>query len=475
MQKKIYKFDDFENLSQDELKHLYKSFVNTKQAELFFKLSFGRDIFVKAQGMYLYNNLNEKILDFTGGMGVLNLGHNHHRILEVRKKFQELNCVEVHKQILSPFTAMLSSNIAKILPTDLNKSYFCNSGAEAVEGSIKMAYKFHNSKRNLILHSNISFHGHLIGAGSISGNSNFKKDFPHIKETDQYIYNDINSIKQKIDEHTDSKGNINIYAIIVEPYHALSLQSCSENFLQELRILCNKYNIILIYDEVYVGWGKTGYLFYFMKFKNTTPDILATSKSLGGGKSSISAFIAKDFVFEKAYGTENDALLHSTTYNSFGEECVTAMEAIQIIFEENLIENAKLIGQKIHNNIEKLTKKHHSQILKYMGEGALYGFILKSSFNYIEKIIEKIPINTIKDKSALISKLPYVALMDHLYNEHKILTHINKDPNHVIFLVSPSLIVKNKQIDYFFQCLDSSFEKGINRIIFDFIIKYFKS
>ena len=112
----------------------------------------------------------KKILDLTGGIGVLNHGHNKQSILEERIKFQTEKKMEVHKLFFfSIFGKILSYNIAQVLPGDLNRSFFSNSGAEAIEGAIKLAYKFYNGERKYILHSDISFHGKTIGASSISG------------------------------------------------------------------------------------------------------------------------------------------------------------------------------------------------------------------------------------------------------------------------------------------------------------------
>ena len=131
-------------------------------------------------------------------------------------------------------------------------------------------------KEILFYTSNISFHGNLIGSGSISERSEYKKNFPVLDKTDIFIYNDLNSVEEKINKHTYNKES-KIYALIIEPFHAASLSSCNEDFLFKLQEICKKNNIILIFDEVYVGWGKTGYLFYFMKFNNIVPDILTTS------------------------------------------------------------------------------------------------------------------------------------------------------------------------------------------------------
>ena len=243
--------------------------------------------------------------------------------------------MEVHKNYFSPYLAALSSNIANLLPEKLNYCYFQNSGAEAVEGALKLAYKFHNGERKVVLSSDISFHGKTIAASNITNSietSYFK--FQEALKNDQFIYDSLDSIKSMISKHS-TNGKVNVYAIIIEPFSASSLKSCSEIFLRGLRQICSNYNIVLIFDEVYSGWYKTGKLFNFLQYSNLTPDILVSSKSLGGGKSSISAYICADKIFSRAYGNLKDATLHSTTFNGFGEETITAIESINIMIEDN--------------------------------------------------------------------------------------------------------------------------------------------
>ena len=107
----------------------------------------------------------KKILDFTGGLGVLGLGHNHPEILKARLDFQKNKRVEVHKIIFSKYMAVLSNNLSYLLPSNLKKSFFLNSGAEAVEAAIKVCFKSYTKKRKFILHSDRSYHGKLIGSG----------------------------------------------------------------------------------------------------------------------------------------------------------------------------------------------------------------------------------------------------------------------------------------------------------------------
>ena len=470
--KRILKIDDVEKLNSIEIRDLYSKYVNTKQSELFYKLSYGKQILSSAEGMYIFTKDNQKILDFTGGIGVLNLGHNHPRILKTRIDFQNKKKLEVNKLYFSPYTAVLANNLANILPGNLEKSFFTNSGAEAVEGALKIAYKFHDGERNIVLHSNISFHGNLIGSGSISGRSEYKENFPVLNNTDSFKYGDIKSVEEKILKHTIN-NQCKIYALIIEPFHAASLSNCSKEFLINLQKICKKNKIILIFDEVYVGWGKTGSIFYFMRYDEVIPDILTTSKSFGGGKSSISAYITSDDVFQKAYGTANDAFLHSTTYNGFGEECATAIEAINIIIEEDYPNKAKKIEKLISFHLNELKKTFPKQVLEIKGQGALFGIILHNDLSLIEKLLKNIPIKFVKDKKSLIIKLPYIALIDYLYSKFKILTHIT--PNYEIFLITPSLVVNEKEINYFFDSLNQCFKKGMKKIIFEFIVKYLKN
>ena len=193
--------------------------------------------------------------------------------------------MEVHKNFFSQYSAVLAHNIAQITPGNLNFSYFCNSGAEAVDGAIKLAYKSYNGERNIILHSDVAFHGKLLGSLSVSSASENSFVFPKIKFGKKYKFNDTKNL-----ENTVKKYKKKIFAVIVEPYSASTYKENSTEFLQKCRSLCDKYNIKLIFDEIYTGFGKSGHLFYCLK-KNVTPDILIVSKSFGAGKSSISAYI----------------------------------------------------------------------------------------------------------------------------------------------------------------------------------------
>ena len=229
---KLFKTTDIENLTIDEVHKLYSEYVNKSQVDLISKFGFGKDIAIKAEGNSIFTKKNKKILDFTGGIGVLNHGHNHPKILKIREWFSKNKKMEVHKNFFSPYVAALSHNIAQLLPKDLDISYFSNSGSDANEGALKLAYKYHEGKRDYVLFSNISFHGKRLGVGNITASRETSYfNFQQILKYENFIYNDKDSVEELI-KNLRKNNESNIYAIIIEPFSASSLLSCEEKFLK---------------------------------------------------------------------------------------------------------------------------------------------------------------------------------------------------------------------------------------------------
>ena len=471
MSNKLIGWKEASNLEINQIWDYYKNYVNAGQVDLIASFGFGRDLVDYAEGCWIYTKNGRKILDFTGGIGVLNHGHNHPRILKARVEYQKKKKLEVHKNYFSPYVAALAHNIAQILPDDLNISYFPNSGAESVEGALKMAYKYHNGTRKSVLYADISFHGKLMGAASVTGSPELSFEFPRIPNTHAFNYNDIDSVKTTL-ENLEVAGKSDVYAIILEPFNASSLLKCSEEFLIELRNICTKEDIILIFDEIYSGWAKTSELFYFMNF-DLIPDILTYAKSFGGGKSSISGYTCRDHVFKKAYGNLSDATLHSTTYNGFGEETITAIEAIDIIIEDDYVSKSKHIYSKLNTGLNKLQYKYPKIIDDVRGSGALNGIIIRAESKLISSVSKIVPSSFSKDPQFL-PKLVNAAVISELYDGYGILTFYGSNVD-IPLVFSPSLIVTDEEIDYFLESLDKTLEKGLISLLLKFAkSKFFK-
>ena len=465
MPEKLFSVDDCDNLTNKQVRELYKKHVNPSLEQLFGAFGAGHEEVESSEGVWIQTKNNGKILDVTGGIGVLSLGHNHPRILNARIEFQKKKKMEVHKTMFSPYLAALSHNIAKLLPGDLDYSFLCNSGAEAVEGAIKLAYKYHDGKRKTILHSDISFHGKLLGSASVTASKEVYFKYPQIPNTDSFEFNNIESVKQKIEIYKNESGESDVYALIVEPFQASNFQQCSTEFLQELQNICNENNIVLIFDEVYIGWYKTGHMFNFMGH-NVLPDILTTSKSFGGGKASISAYVARTPILKKAYGNTRDALLHTSTYNGFGEECITAIEAINIMQDENYEEKSFQIEKITKKRCEQLLAKYGNEVQECRGSGALHGIFFKTDNLLISKILKIVPFSITKDPK-FVSKLAAAAISDWLYKNYKILV-IFSNTDVVGLFFKPSLIIEEKEINYFFDSLEKTLQEGFWQIVLKF-------
>ena len=465
MSEKLFNVDDCDNLTNKEVRELYKKYVNPSLEQLFGAFAAGNEEVVSSEGVWIYTKNNGKILDVTGGIGVLSLGHNHPRILKARMNFQKKKKMEVHKTIFSPYLAALSHNLAQLLPNDLDYSFLCNSGAEAVEGAIKLAYKYHDGKRKTILHSDISFHGKLLGSASITASKEVYFKYPQIPNTDSFEFNNIDSVKQKIEMHKKEPSESDVYALIVEPFQTSTFRQCDTKFLQELQKICNENDIILIFDEVYIGWYKTGHMFNFMGH-DVLPDILTTSKSFGGGKASISAFVSRTPILKKAYGNTRDALLHTSTYNGFGEECITAIEAINIMQEENYEEKSFQIEKITKNRCQQLVEKYGNEVKECRGSGALHGIFFKTDNLLTGKILKLVPLSITKDPK-FIPKLAAAAISDWLYKNYKILA-IFSNTDVVALFFKPSLIIEEKEIHYFFDSLEKTLQVGFWQIVLKF-------
>ncbi|WP_406192682.1 aminotransferase class III-fold pyridoxal phosphate-dependent enzyme [Kitasatospora sp. NBC_01560] len=460
-------FDDCQHLEIGRIHELYGKHVSRSQVALIGSFGFGRDLVDHAEGAWIHLRDGRRILDFTGGVGVLNHGHNHPRILAVRERFQRERRMEVHKNYFSPYVAALGHNLATLLPGDLNVSYFPNSGAEAVEGAVKLAYKYHGGRRGTILHTDIAFHGKLLGAGSLTASPEIHFPFPGIPGTDSFGYGDLDSFAAALDRHRGSDGGCDVYAVVLEPFSASSLRECSGQFLREVRRICTEQDIVLVFDEVYTGWGRTGELFDFMRHPGLVPDVLAMSKSFGGGKASISGYVAREPVFRKAYDNLADATLHSTTYYGFGEETATALEAVAVAVDEDFPGRATAIGSRLGAGLADLAARHPRLVAEARGRGALHGLFLHGGPQLPERIRSVLPGSFAKDPRA-VPKLLTAAVVAALYRDHGVLTYFGSN-REIALIAAPPLVAGPEEVDTFLSALDQVLGRGAARLLAGFV------
>ncbi|MFI9815582.1 aspartate aminotransferase family protein [Saccharothrix variisporea] len=452
-----------EELDVEEVHELYRAYINKNQVRLMTSFGFGRELVDHAEGAYVYTRDGRKVLDFTGGVGVLNHGHNHPRILAARRRFQEQRRMEVHKTYFSPYLAALGHNLAAVLPGDLNRSFLPNSGAEAVEGAVKLAYKYHGGRRRQILRADNSFHGKLLGSGGLTGGTQNHFAFPTIPGIRTFDYDDLDSVRKVVAE---ARGDV--YALLVEPFSASTMRWCSEEFLRGVRELCTAEDIVLIFDEIYTGWGKTGSMFYFMRHEGLVPDVVTTSKSFGGGKSSISAYIAREPIFRKAYDNMTDAMMQSTstTYYGFGEETATAIEAVCIAVEDDYPARARALEAVLRPGLERIKKTYPDLVADVRGAGALFGVFLAGGPKLLD-LVGKLPAGLAKDP-LIRTKVITAAVIHTLYRKHDVYTY-NTLNGRSPLVVSPPLVAGPEEAERFLDALDATLGEGMTRLLGRFV------
>jgi predicted acetylornithine/succinylornithine family transaminase len=329
-----------------------------------------------------------EFLDFTSGLAVNNFGHCHPKIVNAIK-----NQVEKLAHISNFFYNLPQLELAKLLIKNsfADKVFFCNSGAEANEAAIKLAriyaYKNWGEKRHFIATMENSFHGRTLAALTATGQKKFQKGFDPLVPGFKYIpFNDISVLRKENFE--------DFCAIMVEPIQGEGgVNSPSKEYLLELSRFCKENNILLIFDEIQVGLGRTGSLFAYENF-GVEPDIMTLAKALGGGLP-LGAMLAKEEI-SKVFtpGT------HASTFGGNPVATAAGKAALEIILSEGILDNCKLQGKYFKEKLNELKEKYPNTVREVRGMGLILALELFNAGNTVvdECLKEKILINCIKER-----------------------------------------------------------------------------
>ena len=437
---KLLSIDDAMNLDRKKVLETYRTYVNPSLANLMALLDM--DVhFVKAQGANVWDEDGNKYLDFVGGFGSLNLGHNHPAVLEA---LQKVATVPVMLQsALSKFAAVLGHNLVQIAPLGLQNCWFCSSGTEAVEGSLKLA-RIYSGKDNII-YTLGGFHGKTMGSLSVTGRKKYQEPFePLIPGCIHIPYGDSAALEYALREN-------NAAAFIVEPVQGEGgIIPPPPGYLREVRELCSKYNTLLILDEIQTGLGRTGKMFA-CQHEDIVPDVLVLSKSLGGGVVPIGCYMTTAPIMKKAYGGGMDkGLMLTSTFGGNAHCAAAAIAALEITVKENLPQKAEEKGKYFLNKLEELKSKH--EIIKDVrGQGLLIGLEVVANKSLFDSLSAGLTGNT---TSEFLSSM----IAAELLKEHKVMVIFTLNNPNVIRL-EPPLNVSTEDIDYVVDALDKLFSR----------------
>ena len=342
----------------DEIKQLDKQYyMNTFGDRL-------NVAFEKGEGMKLYSTDGKEYYDFLGGIAVNALGHSHPKFIEALKN-QLDNLLHTSSLYYIENQAKLAKKLVENSCAD--RAFFANSGAEANEGAMKLA-KIYFYKKNIekyeIITLDKSFHGRTLATVAATGQEKYQKPYyPLLPGVKQVEPNNINAIKAAITPKTA--------AIMIELIQGESgVHPMDVEYVKELREICDRHKIILIFDEVQTGMGRTGYMFAHQMY-GVEPDIFTSAKALGNGIP-IGAVCAKEEI-ASAFSPGD----HGTTFGGNPFATAAGLAVFEIMEKEKLLDNAKTVGEYFNEKLNELKQSYPEAVLDVRVAGLLIGIELK--------------------------------------------------------------------------------------------------
>ncbi len=320
--------------------------------------------FEKGIGSKLYDTNGNEYIDFVSGVAVNCLGHCHPIIVDAITE-QSSKLIHVSNYYWNSKNILLAEKL--INNCDHDKVFFCNSGTEAVESALKLARKYGklkgNDNKNVLLYMDNSFHGRTMGALTVTGQDKYQKDFlPLISGVKKVKFNNIEDLNEKFNE--------NVCGIIIEPIQGEGgINIANTEYLEEARKLCDKYDALLIFDEIQCGMGRLGSLFAYKKF-GVIPDVICIAKALGGGFP-IGAIVANE---KASIGfIPGD---HGSTFGGNPLGCAVSLAVVTELTQGGVIDKIEEKSIYLQEKLLEL-KNNYGVIDEIKGMGLLIGISLK--------------------------------------------------------------------------------------------------
>ena len=309
--------------------------------------------FVKAEGTKMYNSEGKAYLDLIAGIGVSNVGHCHPNVVAaVQKQVATYMHLMVYGEFVQSPQVNFATALASVLPNSLNSTYFVNSGAEAVEGAMKLAKRY-TGRTGFVACKN-AYHGSTQGAESLMESDFYSAGYgPFLPNVSFINHNNIADL---------AKITTDVAAVFVEPIQGeAGIRVADQNYMDALRAKCNETGTLLVFDEIQSGFGRTGKMFAFEHY-NVVPDILLLAKGIGGGMP-IGAFISSlEIMSVLSY---NPILGHMTTFGGHPVCCAAGLATLNTLLDENIVTEVDAKGELFKKLLQ------HPAITEIRGKGLM--------------------------------------------------------------------------------------------------------
>ena len=414
---------------------LHARYLNPQLARVLRTIGFDR-FYVRGEGCYLYDDTGERYLDLLSGFGVYALGRSHPAVKRALHQAIDADLANLVQLDCALLPGLLAEQLVGRAHPGIERVFFCNSGAEAVEAAVKFARRA--TGRSRVLHCDHAFHGLTTGALALNGGREFRAGFgPLLPGTDQVRFGDLDSLEREL-----RRGDV--AALVVEPIQGKGVYMAPGEYWTGTQELCRRHRALLVVDEVQTGMGRTG-RFFCHEHWGLQPDIVTVSKALSGGYVPAGAMLCTDRVFSSVYDSMDRAVVHSSTFGSNDLAMVAGLATLAAYDDEDIVDRAGRTGELFAKALEPLVDRYEL-LHEVRGLGLMIGLEFgeprSRGLRLRWKALERV-------RAGLFSQLIVVPL----FHRHRILTQVAADNVNIVKLLPP-LIAGEDEIALFVDALD---------------------
>lgn len=444
----------------------FRAHVNPPMAKLFAAHHMDR-VFTTARGCTLTTADGIPYLDFVAGYGCLNLGHNHPGVTRALRTFMDDGAPTFVQYVSMPaHTAELAERLVAVAPPGLDRAFFSNSGAEAVEAALKLA-RAGTGRRRLVYTGN-SYHGKTLGALSVTGRESHRAPFgPLLPECVAVPFGDLDALAAVIDQAA---------AFIVEPVQGEGgVILPPAGYLKAAQALCRRAGAAFVLDEIQTGLGRTGAMFA-AEHDGLEPDVLCVAKSLSGGMVPIAATLSRADLWDAAYGSSNRSMLHSSTFGGGNFAAAAGLATLDALEAEKLPARAAELGSHLRTGLRQLAHRYDfirevrgiglMNAIEFDGDfsgaaGALADEVLTRLPGDLHSLVDWMPddvLDTIRAAGsaleATLGDLMCLRFVHALARDHRILTFVTANHGRML-RIQPPLVLDRDEADRFVAAADA--------------------
>jgi len=413
---------------------LHTRYVNPQMARVLKTLGFDR-FYVRGEGCYLFDADGTRYLDFLSGFGVFALGRSHPAVKRALHDAIDTDLANLVQMDCALLPGVLAEALVTRSHPGIERVFFTNSGAEAIESAIKFAR--HATGRARVVYCDHGFHGLTTGALSLNGGHEFRDGFGPLLTSDEVPFGDIDALARELRRD-------DVAAFVVEPIQGKGVNLAPDDYWPAVQELCRRHRTLFVMDEVQAGLGRTG-RFFCHEHWGLEPDVITVSKALSGGYVPVGAMLTSAKVSDSVFSSMDRAVVHSSTFSQNQLAMVAGLATLQAFDDEDILDRVRRTGDCFRKALDPLVERHEF-LHEVRGKGLMIGLVFgeptSRSLRIRWKAMEAI-------RTALFSQLMVVPL----FHRHRILTQVAADNMNVVKLLPP-LVAGDEEVEYFVDALD---------------------